>query len=201
MNRQSYPTDLPPWKTVYHYFRLGRGRWERLHAELPRAIRAQEGRDPQPSAAMIASPSVKTSIVGGPHGYEGGTKVNGRKRPMLGDTPGLIMRVLVHPADLADRDGAKVRLAPLNGQWPRLQHSWAESAYAGQCAEGGHTTVGWTLEIVKHWWTGVRWVWVGAGQAPPTIPRGFPVLPRRWVVERTFAWLLKPFQTASKTYF
>ena len=61
--------------------------------------------------------------------------------------------------------------------------------------------MGWTLEIVKHWWTGVRWVWVGASQAPPTIPRGFPVLPRRWVVERTFAWLLKPFQTASQLDF
>jgi|SRR5882724_3951626 len=179
------PHDLPPWKTVYHYFRLWRvqGLWERLHAELHRAVRVQGGRDPQPSAAIIDSQSVKTSIVGGPRGYDGAKKVNGRKRHVLVDTQGLIIRGLVHPADISDRDGAKLLLAPLQGQLPRLQHIWADSAYAGKCAEWVHTTLGWTLEIVKHWWTGVRWVWVGPGQTPPTIPSGFHVLPRRWVVE------------------
>jgi putative transposase len=195
------PHDLPPWKTVYHYFRLWRvqGLWERLHAELHRAVRVRGGRDPQPSAAIIDSQSVKTSIVGGPRGYDGGKKVNGRKRHILVDTQGLIIRALVHPADLADRDGAKLLLAPLQGQLPRLQHIWADSAYAGPCTEWVHTTLGWTLEIVKHWWTGVRWVWVGPGQASPTIPRGLHVLPRRWVVERTFAWLLM-FRRLSKDY-
>jgi putative transposase len=75
--------------------------------------------------------------------------------------------VLVHPADIADRNGAKLLLAPLQGQMPRLRHVWADSAYAGKCAERVRTTLGWTLEIVKHWWTGVRWVWVGPSQAPP----------------------------------
>ena len=128
--------------------------------------------------------------MGGPRGYDGGKKINGRKRHVLVDTQGLIIRALVHPADLADRDGAKLLLAPLQDQLPRLQHIWADSAYAGKCAEWVQATLGWTLEIVKHWWTGVRWVWVGPGQEPPTIPRGFQVLPRRWVVERTFAWLV-----------
>ena len=195
------PPDLPPWKTVYHDFRLWRvqGLWEQLHAELHMAVRVQGGRDPQPSAAIIESQSVKTSIVGGPRGYDGGKKINGRKRHLLVDTQGLIIRALVHPAALADRDGAKLLLAPLKGQLPRLQHIWADSAYAGTCAEWVQTTLGWTLEIVKHWWTGVRWVWVGPGQAPPTIPSGFHVLPRRWVVERTFAWLLL-FRRLSRDY-
>jgi putative transposase len=186
------PHDLPPWKTVYHYFRLWRvqGLWEKLHAALYAAVRSKAGRDPNPSAAIIDSQSVKTTVVGGPRGYDGGKKINGRKRHVLVDTQGLIIRALVHPADLADRDGAKLLLAPLQDQLPRLQHIWADSAYAGKCAEWVQATLGWTLEIVKHWWTGVRWVWVGPGQEPPTIPRGFQVLPRRWVVERTFAWLV-----------
>lgn len=186
------PHDLPPWKTVYHYFRLWRvqGLWGKLHAALYAAVRSKAGRDPNPSAAIIDSQSVKTTVVGGPRGYDGGKKINGRKRHVLVDTQGLIIRALVHPADLADRDGAKLLLAPLQDQLPRLQHIWADSAYAGKCAEWVQATLGWTLEIVKHWWTGVRWVWVGPGQEPPTIPRGFQVLPRRWVVERTFAWLV-----------
>jgi putative transposase len=186
------PHDLPPWKTVYHYFRLWRvqGLWEMLHQALYAAARVKAGRDPQPSAAIIDSQSVKTTLVGGPRGYDGGKKVNGRKRHLLVDTQGLIVRALVHPADVTDRDGAKLLLAPLQDRLPRLQHIWADSAYTGKLAEWVESTLGCTLEIVKHWWTGVRWVWVGPGQGPPTLPSGFHVLPRRWVVERTFAWLL-----------
>jgi putative transposase len=186
------PHDLPPWKTVYHYFRLWRleGVWDRLHAALHIAVRIKAGREPHPSAAIIDSQSVKTTLVGGPRGYDGGKKVNGRKRHLLVDTQGLIIRAVVHPADITDRDGAKLLLAPLQGQLPRLQHVWADSAYTGQVREWIQTTLGCTVEIVKHWWTGLRWVWVAPGQAPPTVPRGFHVLPRRWVVERTFAWLV-----------
>jgi putative transposase len=195
------PHDLPPWKTVYHYLRLWRvqGIWERLHAALHAAARVKMGRDSRPTAAIIDSQSVKTSLVGGPRGSDGGKKVNGRKRHLLVDTQGLVIRAVVHPANITDRDGAMLLLAPLQGQLPRLQHIWADSAYAGKCAEWVHMTLGWTLEIVKHWWTGVRWVWVGPGQAPPTIPSGFHVLPHRWVVERTFAWLLM-FRRLSKDY-
>jgi putative transposase len=123
------PHDLPPWKTVAHDFRLWRlqGLWERLHQALHVAARVKAGRAPQPSAAIIASQSVKTSVVGGPRGYDGGKQVNGRKRHLLVDTQGLIMRASVHPANIADRDGAKRLLAPLQGQAPGLQHIWADS--------------------------------------------------------------------------
>jgi hypothetical protein len=97
--------------------------------------RVKAGRAPQPSAAIIASQSVKTSVVGGPRGYDGGKQVNGRKRHLLVDTQGLIMRASVHPANIADRDGAKRLLAPLQGQAPGLQHIWADSAYSGQVRE------------------------------------------------------------------
>jgi putative transposase len=186
------PHDLPPWKTVYHYFRLWRvqGIWERLHAALHAAARVKMGRDPHPTGAIIDSQSVKTTLVGGPRGYDGGKKINGRKRHLLVDTQGLIIRAVVHPADIADRDGAKLLLAPLHGQLPSLRHIWADSAYSGKAREWMESTLGCTVEIVQHWWTGVRWVWVGPGQEPPTIPSGFHILPRRWVVERTFAWLV-----------
>jgi transposase len=102
------PHDLPPWPRVSHDARLWRvpGRWERLHAVLHRAVRRQGGRDPQPRAAMIDSPAGKTALVGGPRGDDGGKTVNGRQRHVLVDTPGVLIRALVHPADLVDRDTA-----------------------------------------------------------------------------------------------
>jgi transposase len=96
----------------------------------------------------------------------------------------------VLPADLHDREGAKLLLAPLVGQLPRMAKVWADSAYQG-LKKWLKETLGWDLEVVKHWWTGLRWVWVPEGQEPPVLdfPAGFQVLPRRWVVERTFGWL------------
>jgi putative transposase len=184
------PHDLPPWKTVDHDFRLWRlrGLWDKLHAALHAAARLKVGRQPQPRAAIVDSPSVKTSVAGGPRGYDGGKQVKGRKRHLLVATQGLVVRAAVHPAKIADRDGARWLWAPRQGQLPRVPHVWADRAYSGKTREGIASTLGCTLEIVKPWWTGGRWGWVGPGQEPPLLPRGCHLVPRRWVVERTFAW-------------
>ncbi len=112
------PREYGPWSTVFHYFRLWRrsGTWERVQAALRERLRCALGRESTPSAAIIDSQSVKTTEQGGPHGYDGGKKVNGRKRHILVDTLGLLLKVAVHPASIQDRDGAKLVLAP-NSCW------------------------------------------------------------------------------------
>jgi transposase len=108
----------------------------------------------------------------------------------LVDTQGLLLKVKVHEAGIHDKEGAKLLLASLAGRFPRMTKVWVDSAYRGLTA-WLKETLGWDLEVVKHWWTGFRGVWVVEGQEPPpiAIPTGFHVLPRRWVVERTFGWL------------
>ena len=105
------------------------------------------------------------------------------------DTQGLLLKVVIHTADIQDRDGARLVLSQLPQQFPRLRHLWADAGYRGKLVTWVRDTLGWTMEIVKHWWTGVAKVWVKDGQDPPERPVGFVPLPRRWVVERTFAWL------------
>jgi putative transposase len=187
------PHDRPPWKTVAHDGRLWRlqGLWERWHSALVVDARGQAGRDPHPRAAMLESQAVQTTLVGGPRGDDGGKTINGRTRHLRVEPPGLRIRAVVHPADSAARDGARLLLAPLQGQLPRLQHLWADSASSGQARAWVEAPLGCTLEVVKPWWTGVRCGGVGPGQEPPTIPRGFQVWPRRGGVERTFAWLVR----------
>ena len=130
--------------------------------------------------------------------------MSGRKRHILVDTRGNLLEACVHPADLHDRRGAEPLLDGLNAGFPRIALIWADSAYQGLKAWLA-ATLGWTPTIGKHWWTGSRsdpcrrpkrrrafrgqGVWVAPGQQPPEIPRGFHVLKRRWVVERTFAWI------------
>ena len=117
--------------------------------------------------------------------------MKGRKRHLLVDTQGLIIQALVLPADLTDRDGGKfvlAALAPVRERFPRLRHLWVDSGYRGKFVAWGKAWRGWSVEVVQHWWTGVRYVWVAPGQEPPTLPSGFHVLPHRWIVERTFAW-------------
>ncbi len=112
--------------------------------------------------------------------------MSGRKRHILVDTIGLLLLVRVHPADVQDRDGARLLLAGLAERFPRLAMLWADAAYQGPCATWIAETLGWVVEVVRKPRTRVR---VPADQEPPARPAGFQVPPRRWVVERTFAWL------------
>ncbi len=179
------PHDLPPWKTVYHYVRFWRkdGTWEQLNAALRTELRKENGREAEPSAAILDSQTVKTTDLQGVRGYDAGKKINGRKRHILVDTLGLLLLVVVHTADIQDRDGAQLVLGKARQLFSRLRLIWADGGYAGQLVEWVKSTFGWVLEIVKR---------------DPGL-KGFQVLPRRWVVERTFGWF-NHYRRLSKDY-
>ena len=160
------PHEYPPWQTVYGYFRHWRetGLWEAIHRRLYRRVRRRAGRRVQPVAAIVDSQSVKTTERGGEHGYDGGKKINGRKRHLLVDTLGLVLKVKVHAANITDRDGVKLLLAPLQGHYRRIQKLWADMGYRGQVRQWIHTTLGWEVEIVQR---PRRWGWYPADVEPP----------------------------------
>jgi putative transposase len=185
------PHDMPTWKTVYHYFRRWRKAqmWARLHTQLREQLRVTRGREAQPSAGIIDRQRVKTTGIGGERGDDGAKQVKGRKRHLLVDTQGLVRTVKVHPADIMDRDGVTLFLPPepIQAEFPRLMHVWLDAGDNGkdQGSDWSEPHLGWTTQVVK---PPSRRVLVAAHIEPTPRP-AFTVLPRRWVVERTFAWL------------
>lgn len=169
------PHDLPNWNTVYGYFRQWKqdGVWQRLHNTLRAQLRRKEGRHKHPTAGCLDSQSVKTTQIPGERGYDAGKQVNGRKRHLLVDTMGLLLVIVVTAASVQDRDGARLVLKNLRGACKKLRKVWVDGSYRGELLD-------WAWQQVRLRLTPVL---------RPREKKGFILLPRRWVVERTFAWL------------
>jgi putative transposase len=176
---RALPVDFPPWKTVYDYH----ARWAadgtvtRLHDALREQVRLAEGRTAEPTAAIVDSQSVRAAetVAATSRGFDGGKKVNGRKRHIVTDTTGLLLVVLVTAASVQDRDAGRLLLWALRCCFPGVSLVWADGGYAGQLVGWATTTLRLTVEIVRKL----------AGQV------GFVALPRRWVVERTLSWITR----------
>jgi len=176
---RALPREFPPYQTVYGFFRrwAKAGLWLVVHDMLRDLVRLHAGRDPQPTAAVIDSASVRgaDTVPNVSRGYDAGKKVNGRKRHIAVDTGGLLLVVLVTMAGIQDRDGGLRLLALLRERFSTITHVWADGGYAGRLIVFAKKVLAFTVEVVKR----------------TDDLAGFKVLPRRWVVERTFAWISK----------
>ena len=170
------PQEYPKWKSVYDYFRTWRrdGTWKRLHDTLRAQVRRQAGRHKHPTAGSLDSQSVKRSAIQGEHGFDGGKKIDGRKRHILVDTLGLVLAVLVTSAAVSDPAGARLLLTKLDGVGKKLRLIWVDGTYRGSLIT----------------WVAAHFRFCLAPVLRPFGLKGFVLLPKRWVVERTFAWFI-----------
>src|SRR6266850_1407670 len=173
------PTTFPPWKTVYHIFRKWTldHTWEALNAQLRAHVRKTHGKRSRPTAAILDSQSVKSDAHGGAVGYDAAKQIKGRKRHLLVDTLGLILGVEITPASTPERDGAQALLTRVLGWFTWLRLMWVDGGYSGE------TFAQWVQEIRPK-------LKVEVVKRSDDV-KGFRVLPKRWVVERTFGWLMR----------